>query len=214
MKPRRILLPGWKVDAIRKGATQLRVVCNPQPKWDGLIFCDWLDCDAEPEDQKYGYWNDDGDWPCPYGGPGQRLWVPETWQVRDDMSFYTRDPLKLHRTTNPRCKELWESMQPARCSKQWRSPATMPHWAWEATSNHILIQVTDVRVQQVQEISEGDAKAEGTVEYMGLDAQWKKIARFAVLAHFWDSTHPKPEEKWAANPWAWALTFEVLEGVT
>lgn len=70
----------------------------------------------------------------------------------------------------------------------------MPRWA-----SRILLEVTDVRVQRLQDISEADALAEGC------HSQIKHSAAFADL---WDLINAKRGFGWDANPWVWVLTFK------
>lgn len=75
------------------------------------------------------------------------------------------------------------------------SPIFMPRWA-----SRITLEVTDVRVQRLQEISEEDAKAEG-VEGLGCESDPLSTC-FSVL---WQSIHGPGS--WEANPWVAAITF-------
>jgi len=150
---------------------------------------------------------------CPYGQPGDLLWVRETWQVRDGGGYYTKADLKLHYTDHPQCGVLWEKDQPP-TRAWWRSPIFMPRWA-----SRINLRLTDVRVQRVQDIGEEDAAAEGV---FSLDDEFTlQAARLAVhegrdcveavdyFRHLWDSINAKRGHPWAQNDWVWALTFEV-----
>jgi hypothetical protein len=103
---------------------------------------------------------------CPYGVPGDRLWVRETWRrttstngldsiaYRSDDSCFAvlcsdsgeGDPVKV---------DLRKPMEPF-ISGTWRPSIFMPRWA-----SRITLEITEVRAQRVQEISESDAIAEG-----------------------------------------------------
>jgi hypothetical protein len=85
----------------------------------------------------------------------------------------------------------------------------MPRWA-----SRILLEITDVRVQRVQEISEADAKAEG-VEQANDGWHGTNGPGFNYRSSFewlWDSLNARRGFSWADNPWVWALAFHVLEG--
>jgi len=77
----------------------------------------------------------------------------------------------------------------------------MPRWA-----SRITLEVTDVRVQRVQEISEEDANAEGMVGSPLHGKFWYR-ENFAGL---WDTINAKRGHPWASNPWVWAITFQRL----
>jgi hypothetical protein len=81
------------------------------------------------------------------------------------------------------------------------------------------IEITDVRVQRLQDISEEDAKAEGAAWHDGRGighSGWRHDLRDvhddcrSSFARLWDSLHDKPGARWADNPWVVAATFEVM----
>jgi hypothetical protein len=124
------------------------------------------------------------DWEiCPYGKPGDRLWVRETFNKSPDGIIY--------RAT----QEEAGSLEPGD-SVQWTSPIFMPHWA-----SRITLEITHVRVQRVQEISEDDAEAEG----VGCAEGYRNRLLYYGL---WDSINGKrPGCAWMDNPWVWAISF-------
>lgn len=140
---------------------------------------------------------------CPYGVPGDQLWVRETFS-RSGLTKYhdTGNPKDHGGPENPCC--AYAATGTYKCGKRipsaalavgahkWQSPIHMPRWA-----SRITLEITDVRVQRVQEISEEDARAEGVVgggpNYMEL----------------WDSINGK-RAPWNSNPFVWALTFRRL----
>ena len=77
----------------------------------------------------------------------------------------------------------------------------MPRWA-----SRLTLIVTDVRVQRLQAISEGDARDEGAEYGYGQGAQISQRRMFELL---WNTLHIKPGATWADNPWVYALTFKV-----
>ena len=123
------------------------------------------------------------DFACPYGCPGDRLWVRET------HSFYDRECRKPYYQADI---DDWEP-------GGWRSPIFMPRWA-----SRITLEITDVRVQRVQEITEAEAKAEGV--HCAVNGS-NRLA-FATL---WDSVNAKRGFSWADNLWVWAITFWRVE---
>lgn len=122
-----------------------------------------------------------GPYACPYGQPGDRLWVRETWGLaRQQFDHESRDVVYRADTQRPEPDD------------RWRSSIHMPRWA-----SRILLEVTDVRVQRLQDITEADVVAEGV----------STPGPFAVH-HFmdlWNSINGTGA--WNANPWVWALSF-------
>lgn len=114
---------------------------------------------------------------CPYGQLGDRLWVRETWGACAGSPVYRADD-------NATCPD----------GGRWKPSIHMPRWA-----SRITLEVTGVRVERLQDISEEDAIAEGVPEQRG--DPWA----FQCL---WDSINGARERcSWAANPWVWAITF-------
>lgn len=132
---------------------------------------------------------------CPYGMPGDWLWVREAWTIEDPDKLhllsheggqnpdwiYYRDP--VHEGTGLR----------------WRPSIHMPRWA-----SRITLEITSVRVQRLQEISSRDAWCEGArCSCMSPVPECKgNIESFADL---WDSINGV--DSWDANPWVWAIEF-------
>ncbi|MDD2741258.1 MAG: hypothetical protein PHV02_03235 [Rhodocyclaceae bacterium] len=139
---------------------------------------------------------------CPRGQPGDLLWVRETW-----ANFLGDDHI-LYRATNDPSIELVAT---------WKPSIHMPRWA-----SRILLQITNVRVERLQEISEADAIAEG-VELFATPAQprpseqclWKDYLTPGLsepsakrsYASLWDSING--EGSWTKNPWVWVVEFSV-----
>lgn len=159
---------------------------------------------------------------CPYGRPGDLLWVRETWKYVDwtedgdpKISFaaggdFWPSPSKIDECRwTERLQDIWAELSAAEnygidgraSDRKWRPSVHMPRWA-----SRITLRVTDVRVQRLQEISAWDACCEGIqpVPYE-FEAFPGYIEGFARL---WDSINAKRGYPWASNPWVWAITFE------
>ncbi len=169
---------------------------------------------------------------CPYGQPGDRLWVRETWTA--DFSWPDDDGES----------ELWWHEMPAAfrgpasayyvyyldgtawacCSDgvvretswiptvddmegcRWQPSIHMPRWA-----SRILLELTAVRVERLQDISRADAKAEGFLPGLNGFERWAgQCYGNAQLAYraCWDSLNAKRGLSWDANPWVWVLEFQ------
>lgn len=162
---------------------------------------------------------------CPYGQPGDLLWVREAWQYAnwtdDGLPFigYRASGVTMLREVFPeswteRLIEIWAELSKddnfqidhRAADRHWRPSIHMPRWA-----SRLTLRITDVRVQRLQEISEDDARAEGApLELRLLDS----VRLGATASHtggferLWESIHGP--DSWAANPWVWALTFDVI----
>lgn len=205
------------VKAILDGKkTQTRRVIKPQPIYLHLNI-------EQPDLRKQiiegiagrcEYWQDNNTGKtihCPYGQAGDRLWVKETFcQV-----CYKRD-----RVEDVCLKEDCirnQTMSPT-CGMKWTSAIFMPHWA-----SRITLEITKVRVERIQDITEGDAEAEGTnppikngnninaISTFSLDNPKPyplAIARFRAL---WDKINTQRGYSWESNPWVWVISFKVVE---
>lgn len=130
---------------------------------------------------------------CPFGGPGDTLWVRETWAHTNDYDGqYLMDGRKaLYRAD----KE--QAIIPSR----WRPSIHMPRWA-----SRINLPVTRVWVERLQDISVEDAIAEGMeVGDMPGHLRWVPQRMFSRL---WDSIYAKQGLGWDINPWVWAAEFQ------
>jgi hypothetical protein len=158
---------------------------------------------------------------CPYGMPGDRLWVRETWKPTGlfwDMPnmrtqacsrfVYRADDEHLKRDTHIK----------------WRPSIHMPRWA-----SRIQLEVVSVRVERVQDIKNDDAIAEGIecehaydgTPGFGIDmGMWYRDYSSSVRSaktqdpresfeSLWDSINGK-KYPWDSNPWVWVVEFKVL----
>lgn len=139
---------------------------------------------------------------CPYGKPGDRLWVRETWglQVRS-YGGGTGEHI-VYRATNPDaiyCKSAEGREYPVK----WK-PSIHMH----RHSSRILLEITDVRVERLQDISRADIRAEGLQcppELASDDVSPNYRDWYpAAWRELWESTGGN----WDANPWVWVVEFK------
>lgn len=173
---------------------------------------------------------------CPYGKPGDRLWVRETFHTSLIGDAGTAIDYKAGpETTNEQPYSNFTTSIEAyewtaqKYKKHWMPSIHMPRWA-----SRILLEVTDVRVERVQAISEADAIDEG-IDTM-IDQHQTKYCRwhhahysdegvcidpgecdccgYSYVQHYtalWDSTNAKRGYGWEANPWVWVVEFKRIE---
>jgi hypothetical protein len=188
MKERPILFSAPMVRAILEGRkTQTRRTVKPQPAKSTVSESGVI----EPHS---GTWYEHGAldgntqvWKCPFGVTGDRLWVREAWQTY--LVWDCIAPSKLPTNTQIQYPATWEW-----ASKK-RSSIHMPRWA-----SRITLDVTDVRVQRLQEISQKDAAAEG----FGVAFGPGHFSR--AFDSYWDEIHGAGA--WDANPWVWCISFQ------
>lgn len=131
---------------------------------------------------------------CPYGVPGDRLWVRETWATMACYDYLPPSQLSInsdpwyYRATDPpgECDEL----------ERWRPAVHMPR-----IISRITLEISGVRVERLHDISEDDVQAEGCTGSPHGKAADK--LRFPTL---WDRINGK-SHPWASNPWVFVLEF-------
>lgn len=127
---------------------------------------------------------------CPYGDRGDRLWVRETWGESGHNRFEYR--------ASPADGTDFRSVS------RWRPSIHMPREA-----SRITLEITDVRVQRLQDISDEDAMAEGGYEWNYGFCHSKETGTHETprgsFRALWASINGA--DSWAANPWVWAISF-------
>lgn len=136
---------------------------------------------------------------CPYGKVGDRLWVRETW----GMSGLNRVEYKAHPADGKDFRSVG----------LWKSPLFMPR-----KFSRIILEITNIRVEKLQKISEKDAIAEGIdrelLPYDAMDSEKHYIYDGTAIKLFkklWDSIHRDNVFGWDKNPWTWVLSFKRIK---
>jgi hypothetical protein len=218
-EPRQRPLPctSWSVQRILDDAkTQTRRVVRDPARLDGLMLL-----------------GEEPDW-CPYGRPGDLLWVKESIRARDTFSKARGRPEHTFRAEvtyradeSTRLVDVdaehWQCSLEDESTERWRSPRFM--WKWAA---RLWLRVESVRVERLQDISEEDAIAEGVRAWPlqeGDPGAWFQGAEHPVkgtpkafrtarraFQSLWDSLNGKREgASWNDNRWVWAITFARAE---
>ena len=213
MTERGMIFNGEMVRAILDGRkTQTRRIMKPQPTPDDYV------CPYEgprgghiwpSKNHQYGLHveemlqNGKGGWEglaseaCHFGNIGDRIWVRETWAEAGagapDLLFY--------RANYPEhVPPHYENVPPAE-GIRWTPSIHMPRWA-----SRILLEITDVRVERLNSISEEDAKDEGAPTECCLIGD----KHFLGFRSLWKSIYG--DDGWQANPWVWVIEFKRIEG--
>lgn len=209
-KTRPIIFSGSMARAILNGRkTQTRRVCkqahSPYTGRPAEAVCravdwTWIAWWGESwEDAIAGLYPHGGGIRCPYGQPGDRLWVRETFAFIPSMkpSGYFTDPKWIDRVAwyaADNDKPTWGG--------RWRSPIHMPRFA-----SRLTLELTEVRIDRLQYISGSDADAEGVDAIPEAPAAFTHRTSFAKL---WDKLNAPRGYMWESNPWVWCLSFRVL----
>jgi hypothetical protein len=249
VKEHPILFTGEMVRAILEGRkTQTRRVVKPQPlssKSHGgmphsLMLARDIPLWLTPEEYTRDY--------CPYGKPGDRLWVRESFWIdkrepkacviyaQDSRYYKYQKKGVVERCFNDGFHKEYLPLDMCEKAvvdnKHWvKKPSIhMPRWA-----SRITLEITNIRVERIQDINEEDAKAEGVVLLKGSDGQRfvNVSAEHSALSyveprgasesiddvlerayhyrpHFaalWDTINTARGYSWDSNPWVWVIEF-------
>lgn len=136
---------------------------------------------------------------CPYGQPGDRLWVRETWAHGIHAMAAKRDE------DGPFVYAATDRVD-QRIGERWKPSIHMPRCA-----SRITLEITGVRVERLQGLSHDDAYDEGAAEWAAetvKDGNKYPSAQRAFQA-LWESINGP--DSWDANPWVWAVSFKRVE---
>jgi hypothetical protein len=208
MKERPILFSGPMVRAILEGRkTVTRRVVKPQPpemsfnlrlvsndprSWQEFVDDDYRYCARVPY------------------APGDRLWVRETfqpiWASDKPGDWETGEGYAVkYMATDARVEYLDDNLD--RVTDAAKPSIHMPRWA-----SRITLEVTGVRVERLQEITEEGALAEGVrgVKLGHLDPEGDAVAHRTAFVELWDGLNAAHGFGWYANPWVWVVEFRRL----
>jgi hypothetical protein len=198
---RPIIFSGPMVKALLAGTkSQTRRVIKPQPKveprHEPLVGEAWASGFVDVR--------------CPYGEPGDRLWVRETWGLASS-SGYLVDPTLNYRADGAQRCVAPEVIHAGYVHRDgWRSPIHMPRWA-----SRITLEVAGVRVERLHAITDVDAVAEGIERAAfggwageltgdGITRVPMATPRCAFIGR-WREIHSA--KSWSENPFVWVIEF-------
>lgn len=220
IKERPILMHARSIKGVLAGTkTQTRRVVKPPRGWADKY--PYIDRSVMKESWQTWWWNGVHEHvgvaqDCPYGQPGDRLWVREGWQAFDrerqrfaGTTAIASAQMHVYATTVERgmCDiEYRADSDPKRDFGDWRPSIHMPRWA-----SRITLEITDVRVERVQEINYPDMRAEGALPAAICGGEQAVLQR-DYFQPLWDDTNGKGA--WGRNDWVWVVGFKVLERST
>ena len=201
MKEHPIIMRCDEVRAILAGSkTQVRRVVKNHTRSPNMVFLDYGSgwWPFKSNDGESAVMDDGCEHPlnCPFGRPGGQLWVRESFawygceRLLDEIIWRAEEP---------------DGAPPHEGFGQWRPPLYMPRWA-----SRITLEVTGVRVEQLQDITPADATAEGYSSPAGTRYAQEELAALDWFRRQWDSINKATP--WVANPWVWVIEFKRLEG--
>jgi len=131
---------------------------------------------------------------CPFGQIGDRLWVRETWRQPEDFEGYDRGAVLY-------------AVSEMDAGAKWKPSIHMPRYA-----SRITLEITDIRVEKVQDINEENCLKEGIEKYFDDGVYYygeydKGHCDYKhVFKTLWDSINKK--HTWESNPFVWVIEFK------
>ena len=213
-RERPIIFSASMIKAILSGTrSQTRRICKPAESAALSFVVGPFDC---PELGSGFFGDEEGDvqFQCPYGRPGDRLYVRENAWERPD-----RTPKMMREGADTWPPFIYDADYAAEVSRK-NDAADLKAWGWKRRpsihlpriGSRILLEIVAVRVERLTEISEADAQAEGcAIECMRPtgDDNGSAIWGPGGYAALWDSINGVGA--WAENPWVWVLEFRRLK---
>lgn len=199
MKARPILFSPEMVRALLEGRkTQTRRVCSPQPVADRQWVSGFK---VVTKRATYDVGHPAVHEACPYGVPGDLLYVREAFRLICAQDFPDKVIEVDYRADNPNGNRLGDIFKPPK----WKPGIHMPRHV-----SRITLRLTDVRVQRVQDISQRDVFAEGLTNH-DMNTRYGGGSAQSCFAQLWDSINAERGYGWDTNQWVWALSFEVIK---
>lgn len=210
MKERPILFSGPMVRALLDGSkTQTRRVMKPQLIYGTVagLFNSWYLPRSEGGGTLYPNGKEKILGTCPYGQPGDRLWVREAFDFLPSGGLDQPQACEIvyWATGSIEPRSAPHDYNPMIYGHQKVRPSIhMPRWA-----SRITLEITSVRVERLQDISEADAQAEGVTDDGSLvtDLDGKdRGGTIAAYATLWEVINGVGS--WDDNPWVWVVSFK------
>ena len=193
-RERQILFSAPMVRAILDGRkTQTRRIAKP--RFDDRKPCEhWKGENHDGDATMYRHCSHGSEGlGCPYGQPGDRLWVRETW-----FSSNPKTPSRVRYAADDLIRLEDGLFARAVCNPpKWRPSLFMPRWA-----SRITLEIVAVRVERLQDISDTDAIREGIPDYPDFTGD-SPVHDYSAL---WESINGNGS--WDLNPWVWVIEFK------
>ncbi|EPL2418273.1 hypothetical protein RFD13_000372 [Klebsiella aerogenes] len=245
MTERGMIFTGEMVRALLSGRkTQTRRIMKPQPEpcprgghwWPSNVFKTMLHIEEKMQNGKGGWGGLVGD-ACPFGDVGDRIWVRETWgavshELDEDGRIQPWTPDRpatvIHEMPFGNGYYSGHAIYAADGDFTWGDDdgyedgrsCWKPSIHMPRAASRILLEITDVRVERLNAISEEDARAEGIIDGGCLNCGEPEPCGCAnpepdatdAFAYLWQSIYG--QENWNANPWVWVIEFKRIEEQT
>ncbi|AWL27179.1 hypothetical protein DJ533_00405 (plasmid) [Acinetobacter defluvii] len=196
MKERPILFNTQMVKAILEGRkTQTRRIINPQPTfkentgfhWKGYMY----GIGSDYAETMHNFTNRN----CPFGRVGDQLWVRETFAIVPETAYRHSEVNKLNHPNDQELSIIYkQGFHLSKSGFSWKPSIHMPRWA-----SRILLEITNVRVERLTDISVKDALSEG-IEHKSMNCPRHEFFQL------WNSVYGDMAHE--QNNWVWVVEFK------
>lgn len=225
----RRIIKGFPLEAIHfsVGSDQDSEIMHSELPITDDLFYEWVNGELRFSSSDYpeeGYVSVS----CPFGQVGDRLWVRETWQIiGDPATLPCQSHNLIYKADYPNCVDKRYDTIPDISEVKFKPSIHMPRWA-----SRIQLEITNIRIERLSDISEQDAIAEGVEPVIVPDNvpvgngwakenrnMWKGYKNNArayrdtakdSFNSLWESING--DGSWAVNPWVWIVEFKVIQG--
>ena len=216
-----------EVQAIIAGTkTMFREVLKVQPTNENQVFSTVASSIRNKDIGTHNFINPKATWEqtkkfkCPYQ-VGQKIFVKESFSkllIHSGHQYYYPAHCIRECVDRDNGFHYWADGNPE--FGDWESPRPATHMKQE--HSRLTLEITNIKVERLADISEGDAIKEG----LDLDSEHSRLclniqdqpysndlidgsAFKTIFAKNWNATHKKPEEKFEANPFVWVVYFKI-----
>ena len=143
----------------------------------------------------------------PYGYAGDYLWVRESWQAQNTSGLWWHEVPR-----NDRSLWNWAFTNPVEPAYEATPPRWIPSIHMPRMASRITLEITELRIERLNDISESDAVAEGCQAWI----ENGQVTDTAVsdYAHLWNEINLERGYSWESNPFVWVVSFQIARGLT
>jgi hypothetical protein len=151
--------------------------------------------------------------PCPFGQIGDKIYVRETFMHADyNSTLHDPESFTFYKADNWSKEDFqkWQNSNSKIPPDKWKPSIHMPK-----KYSRLWLEITDIRVERVQDITGEDSIKEGIFETGGLFRGAKKengcrsgwSSAINAFSSIWDSIY----NNWSSNPWVWVIEFKKIK---
>jgi hypothetical protein len=148
---------------------------------------------------------------CTYGQVGDRLWVRETFCYKvDPITTVVSENEFWYKATNPEVIKIDDDGSHAFRKDGWSASPWLPSIHMPRRASRITLEITNIRVERLQDIDEEDSIKEGILPFSPNGIAVSSTIPRKQFCTLWDSINAKRGYSWESNPWVWIIEFKKI----